>query len=397
MTIGVITAHFPPKSNAASNRVGPFVESWSNKDNSEVHVYTHKIMKQSTSYSSDADVYVHRAPFGIAGNTYGITVRILSETLLSLSLFIQALYRRVDVFVTSSPSFIVAVATMLVSLVSGTPYVADIRDIYPEQLFVCDIISRNSVLGSLLMSLEKAVYDYSALVVTVNNSWQDYIQERTETDVVLAHNGVDTNHFVVDKSQSIYVDSANDSPFVILFHGTLGRTQNVDLLIQYAKFLRKNNESGILIRIAGEGPKRQSMEKAIERYRLESVVDYIGYVDFENIPKLVVNSDVGLCPHKDDYISRTAIPVKMYECLACGSPVITTPFGEAGKLLESNDVGFQHKNNDVGGIHESVLKLKNNPEMYNEYSDRAVRLAKKFDRHDIADNVYECMSKRVSR
>jgi glycosyltransferase involved in cell wall biosynthesis len=106
---------------------------------------------------------------------------------------------------------------------------------------------------------------------------------------------------------------------------------------------------------------------------------------------------VGFSPRVDGLVNETAFPVKIYECLACGLPVVVTPESEAGRYVEAHEVGFQHENEDVEGIHQSIVALKDNPELYREYSDRAVRVAQTFDRHELGRELREAIRCQLRR
>jgi len=68
--------------------------------------------------------------------------------------------------------------------------------------------------------------------------------------------------------------------------------------------------------------------------------------------------------------------------------VIVTPLGEAGDFVEENQVGFQHSNEDVEEIYESIMMLKEDKQLYKEYSNRAVDLAASFDRRELGRKLY---------
>jgi glycosyltransferase involved in cell wall biosynthesis len=390
MKIGVITAHFPPEASAGSARIGPFVESWAGQNGCDVHVYTHKNQtEEPCPYSDAANVFMHRAPVNTVANTRSLPVRLFSEVTLCLFLFSRVLTRDDDIHVVSSPPFLAAAMTLVLSMIKGIPYVADIRDLYPEQLFAYDVVERGGLFGRGLIRLERAIYDRALTITAATDGLCSYIRERTETDVLLARNGIDTDHFFRKKQPPEDDSRGGADAFVILFHGTLGRSQNVRLILRYARYIKQQEADDIILRIIGDGPKRDNLKEGIDAYNLHEVIDYIGYVDFQDIPEYIREADLGFSPRVDGVINDTSFPVKVYECLGCGVPVIITPVSEAGNFVEEYKVGFQHENGNVGSIHKSIICVKNDSQKYREYSDRAVEVAKEFDRHEIGNKVYE--------
>lgn len=400
MDIGLLTYYFLPENSAPTARICPFIEAWQEKGDA-VHVYTHSSAQEShEGFSYDGDAHIHRTPTGKAKNTRSLPVRFLFEMLFCLSLFPVVLRRRVDVLVCTSPPFTVAVTTLLLSKLTATPYVVDVRDLFPEQLFAYEVLKRNSYFGRFLQWLERQLYNHALLVVGVTKGLTRYIRQRTDSDVVLVRNGIDSRHFYREKHQMIdgetaEAKNADTNEFIVLFHGTLGRSQNVELILTYAEHLKREQETKVKICVIGDGPKADTLRRGMENRNLNSTLDYVGRVDFEEIPQYLNRADVGFSPRVDGLVNETAFPVKVYECLGCGLPVIVTPESEAGRYVEQREVGFQHRNEEVERIHKSIRRLKENPKLYEEYSDRAVRIADSFDRHELGKTLHDEIAVRL--
>ena len=394
MDIGLITYYFSPESYATTARIGPFIESWRDAGD-KVHVFTHRRTREGDDPFARMDhVDVHRTPTDSADNTRSLPVRFAFELAFSLSVVVAALRHQVDVWVGTSPPFLVAVTTMLLSKLTGTPYVLDVRDLFPEQLFAYDVVKRDSWFGRLLIWIEHVVYENALFVVGVTEGLVAYIEKRTTSDVVLIRNGVDQRCFSRQRMPAQAAPSSHN-PFVLIFHGTLARSQNVDLMVRYGRYLKQNAVHNVILRVIGDGPKADHLVQAIDRYDLASFIDYVGAIDFEDIPDVLNDADLGFSPRLDGLVNETAFPVKVYECLGCGRPVIVTPHSEAGRYVERHDVGMQHTNDDLRGIHASVCRLKEDLAAYRAYSDRAVALSDLFDRRALGRQFREELVRRL--
>ena len=384
MRVGLITSRFLPEMTAGTVRYKSFIEAWATEED-EVCVFTSrsferdkKAFKKEELFEGRDNVYVYRTAVGVAGNRWGILVRLFSELLFCVLAAMQMLRRRVDVYVVSSPSFLLAVTTVIMAKALRTPYVADIRDIYPDQLFEYGVIEQESLLGRFLCTLEQIVYDEAILIGTVTEGLKDEIEKRTDTEVVVVRNGIDTGLFWRKPTSRL------GDKFKILFHGTLGVAQNIDYIIRYARFLAEEEIHDIEIVVVGDGPKRERLEESIQEYGLEGVLSYDGFVRLSKIPNYIRGADLGFSPRQRGTVNETSFPVKVYECLGCGVPVIVSPHGEAGEFLKEHEVGYQVPNDSVNRLHDAVVRLKNDHSQYREYSERAAHVALSFDRHDIA-------------
>lgn len=53
----------------------------------------------------------------------------------------------------------------------------------------------------------------------------------------------------------------------------------------------------------------------------------------EEVPACLYEFDVGLIPFVDSPLTRCVNPLKLYEYLACGKPVVATPYGDFGEVV----------------------------------------------------------------
>lgn len=170
----------------------------------------------------------------------------------------------------------------------------------------------------------------------------------------------------------------------------MGRFQDTDYIIKYAKYLKERDIENIKIEAAGDGIKKESFLNQIKEYDLDKIINYHGYMDMKDIVKLINKSHIGFSPRTQDEISRTAFPVKIYEYLACGLPVIVSPVGECSHMVEANKCGFGI-DLDIEKFHEMVERFKNEKKFYSEYAENAYKLSKEFNRDNIAEELYRIL------
>lgn len=63
----------------------------------------------------------------------------------------------------------------------------------------------------------------------------------------------------------------------------------------------------------------------INRFRKYPRIHFLGAVAYHDLPELYHYFDVAIIPHKITPFTQSMNPLKMYEYLACGRPVVTTP------------------------------------------------------------------------
>ena len=129
-------------------------------------------------------------------------------------------------------------------------------------------------------------------------------------------NGVDLKHY--KQKFSLYNRDIADIKKPII--GYIGIIQDrVDLdLIKY--LARKNiNKSIILV-----GPVWNEQDQAKLELDKERNVYFLGYKTYKEAPMYIQQFDIGIIPHQADKLTASMNPMKMYEYLACGKPVVST-------------------------------------------------------------------------
>jgi len=181
------THYFPPEVNAPANRTHEHCREWV-KAGHEVHVVTcvpsHPFGKPFPGfrrrwYQHDQvdGIHVHRVWTYLAPNR-----GILRRTLNYLSFVPTAALRawklgRFDVAIGTSPQFFCAVATWLYTRVRRTPWVFELRDLWPESIPAVGAIRKSFALR-LLERLELRMYRDATAIVCVTESFVRALRSR---------------------------------------------------------------------------------------------------------------------------------------------------------------------------------------------------------------------------
>lgn len=132
---------------------------------------------------------------------------------------------------------------------------------------------------------------------------------------VVIPNGYDERVFVRDVAPVEQVAHARP---VIGFVGTLFKYIDYELL----SFVADSIPEATLVLVGRiEDPKNPKLNSLIQRTN----VNWVGFVPRNRIPAFIAGFDVGLVPFKPGLVRDAVSPVKAYEYLAMGVPVVSTP------------------------------------------------------------------------
>jgi glycosyltransferase involved in cell wall biosynthesis len=139
-------------------------------------------------------------------------------------------------------------------------------------------------------------------------------------------NGVDPARFLPRP------DRAASTTFTIGFVGSLKPWHGLATLVQaFAMHYPRNPRARLLI--VGDGPERGATQGDVTLRRLSTVVRFTGAVPPDRVPGLLAEMDVGVAPYprkRSFYFS----PLKVYEYMAAGLPVVASRVGQLEGLLE---------------------------------------------------------------
>ena len=134
-------------------------------------------------------------------------------------------------------------------------------------------------------------------------------------------NGVDYDRFA-----SAVVQGAEPGDIAHLAHprigyvGAINDKIDAELLLQLAEAC---TDASIIL-VGPVRPTSEDVRQGIAALRARPNVYFVGRVSVERVPHYVAACDVGLLPYRRNAWTQNIHPLKMYEYLACGLPVVAT-------------------------------------------------------------------------
>lgn len=201
----------------------------------------------------------------------------------------------------------------------------------PHRWLVFDLVDDLSAYGGghwqhVEYEIQQLVEATDLLVVTAKTLLERYRSSARRS--VHISNGFDAELFSPERVGAQAPSSLSGIPRPILgFIGTLFSFLDFDLLEQVARV--HHDKSLVLV-----GPVEASVEDAVARLRQLPNVVHIGVQPQSEIPAYVGAFDVCLNPFRLGRVADSVSPLKVYEYLAMGRPVLSTPM----KAIEMEDI-----------------------------------------------------------
>jgi len=172
-----------------------------------------------------------------------------------------------------------------------------------------------------LIRKEKKVLQYVDLTFVVSDLLYENKQPNTR-GIHLIPNGVDVDHFsqVAEDSTIIPEDILEIPHPIIGFHGNLSDRIDIDLL----QFLAERNKDWSFVLVGGGDEYMRNRGILIE-FAERINVYMLGNRPYEDLPGYLKAFDVCMIPFRqDDLFSLSSSPLKLYEYLTTGKPIVST-------------------------------------------------------------------------
>jgi glycosyltransferase involved in cell wall biosynthesis len=192
-------------------------------------------------------------------------------------------------------------------------------------------------------------------IVAVTPNVSAYIKNLgiEEKRIIVIRNGVNTDHFKPIKSDVCKTEiGLNHTYRYIGFVGSLTHWQGVDDLI--IAFSQITNNSKVILLVIGDGAEKGKLEALARNLNIEDQIVFTGITSYDLIPNYISACDFMVAPKKE--LDSGFSPLKVYEYLACGKPVIASDVNGLQFIMEKK-VGVTFKPGNVNKLKEAIINM----------------------------------------
>jgi glycosyltransferase involved in cell wall biosynthesis len=256
-----------------------------------------------------------------------------------------------------------------VSKVLKIPVIIEVNGIsWEENLLRTDFISRmlntlkNIFSFDILKIRDKMILNSATKVVVVTERMKELLLEENIlkrariNDIIVINNGVNTEIFKpldMDKNEFRKELNLSLSGYYINFTGNLFRYQGIEYLIKSAPLILEKCPNAKFL-IVGDGQMKKELMELTEQTGASDKIIFTGAVPYEEVPKYINASDVCVVPKKP--LKSGYSPLKLYEYMACGKPVVASNL-PGFEILEQNEAGILVEPENSEELAEAIIKL----------------------------------------
>lgn len=186
---------------------------------------------------------------------------------------------------------------------------------------------------------------------------------------ILIPNGVDLSYFSKPHE--------NRRDPCLVFVGSLLECTGLELAIEAFPLLRKKIP-GIKMKIAGVGEEQPMLENLVRTLALQDSILFLGKLSYDKVATLLLSSSVGIAMFKPCKASAFASPLKLFDYMAAGVPIVATDIGDTGRIVKESGAGVAVNWN----VHEFVIAVENlltNRDLWLKHHENGLQYVKAYD------------------
>ena len=241
--------------------------------------------------------------------------------------------------------------------------------------------SIGGLMGDYYIKKDVAMAKYVTL--TTSKIGEDYLVPPEKAKIV--PNGVDIQDFKYYKNSK---DRLGLDGFIVGYVGVL--REWVDLRPVYKALQVLDPEIKLLV-VGSEGRLEENKELA-RKYGVADRVIFTGMIPYSDVPKYISAMDVCLIPFNLSKVSHNALPLKLFEYMACEKPVISTEI-DSLKSKFPKEILYAKNNED----YINTIKMVYDDEFLRKKLGKYGRkIAEKHNWEHITANLEEILLRAVS-
>jgi glycosyltransferase involved in cell wall biosynthesis len=256
------------------------------------------------------------------------------------------------------------------------PLVLDVNGPAPllEMVLKRHLVARLPVMRQFLGCWTRFQYRRASAVFTANpTSIPAWFKGRAETIDL----GVAIDRFTPDMRNSQDVARLKErlglgGKFVIFYAGAFMNWQGFNVLPQAIEKVCASDKNVVFL-LLGRGDEFEPFKAKITLMGLGEKVILPGSVSPDELPVYAACVDAGIAPYQPPEGDKSfyfGSPLKVFEYMAAGLPVVTTNCPPLPEIVKDGDTGFLVPPHDPSALAAAILRLAGNPELAREMGRR---------------------------
>jgi colanic acid biosynthesis glycosyl transferase WcaI len=253
-----------------------------------------------------------------------------------------------------------------------------IHDVYPEIMVAAGMLRDTSILSRGVGWFTRRLYQSVYRIIVLGRDMAKAVAFKLtgkSSKIAIIPNWADLDLVSPDnRHENVFLNRlGNIKQFVIEYAGNMGRTHDIESLVQAAQILA--GEETIRFLFIGLGAKRLWLEHAVHDRGLPNITIF-PRVPREELSMILNACDVAIISFVPN-MAGVSVPSRMYNIMAAGKPIIAVADenSELAQVVKEERIGWVVPPGNVDQIIASIQEAQANPVGLAEMGQRARQVA----------------------
>lgn len=241
----------------------------------------------------------------------------------------------------------------------GIPSIYEVRGLWEITRSSRDPSWGRSDEYKLISRLERCALREADLVLCLNGALRDYVIAEHNVDPArckILPNAVDVSRFHTERNGGSGRNARQDGEFVVTYIGSVLDYEGCDDLVRAASLLKQRRVRNISFVVVGDGPYLPLCRQLAARLGVEDIVEFTGRVPFNDVAQHYADADIIVLPRKPLPVTELVTPLKIFEALAAGRPVLCSSVQALKNVVEESEAGLIYEKGSVESLANRLME-----------------------------------------
>lgn len=282
-------------------------------------------------------------------------------------------YRKYEILYVTNPP-----VSYLCSFFVKNPFSVIVFDTYPDTLKNIGLKQGNWIYD-LWAKCNVKIFNKAKNIFTISDGMAEQLlkyvnRERIKTIPLWS---ASESFKPIEKKDNAFAREYNlCDKFVVMYSGNMGRTHNVEKLVEIAKKMKYDLFVKFLF--IGDGDKKENIIKFANDNNLDNCM-FLDWQPYDVLPYSLATADIGVITLNDES-ALTSVPSKTFNLIAVGAPLlcIASQDSEISKIIKKFNNGFVCDSDNIDEAVMFIEKLAANELLKKEMSRNSLRASYEF-------------------
>jgi len=261
----------------------------------------------------------------------------------------------------------------------GIPVIYEVRGLWELTREAKDPDFKGSEHSQMISRMEvEAARAANCVIAITEGLRQELISRGVPADrIQLAQNGVDTKRFrPIDRDMVLAEELDLPEGPVVGYVGSLVHYEGLHLLLEAVAKLRREDRWKGSVLIVGDGESRSELERLSENLGITDLCRFTGRVDFREVEQYYSLIDIAPFPRLPLKVCELVSPLKPFEAMAMGIPVIASDVAAMEEFITPNENGMLFRKGDSDSLAEVLHQMITDENLVERLGDSSRSWAK---------------------